>query len=48
MLKYNVMIQQQTILQVADNSGAKKVKCIKVIGGLKKKSRFWGTLFEFL
>lgn len=31
------MIQQQTILQVADNSGAKTVKCIKILGGYKKK-----------
>mmetsp|Transcript_7584 Transcript_7584/g.14385 ORF Transcript_7584/g.14385 Transcript_7584/m.14385 type:complete len:128 (+) Transcript_7584:1093-1476(+) len=31
------MIQQQTILKVADNSGAKTVKCIKVLGGFKKK-----------
>ena len=31
------MIQQETILQVADNSGAKTVKCIKVLGGYKKK-----------
>ena len=36
------MIQQQTILKVADNSGAKTVKCIKVIGGFKKKSAFVG------
>ncbi len=27
------MIQQQTMLDVADNSGAKKVMCIKVLGG---------------
>lgn len=27
------MIQMQTILDVADNSGAKKVMCIKVLGG---------------
>jgi large subunit ribosomal protein L14 len=27
------MIQQQTILDVADNSGAKTVQCIKVLGG---------------
>jgi large subunit ribosomal protein L14 len=27
------MIQTQTILNVADNSGAKKVMCIKVLGG---------------
>lgn len=31
------MIQSQTILKVADNSGAKTVKCIKVPGGFKKK-----------
>lgn len=31
------MIQQQTILRVADNSGAKIVKCIKVLGGFKKR-----------
>ena len=31
------MIQQQTILKVADNSGAKLVKCIKVLGGFKKR-----------
>jgi large subunit ribosomal protein L14 len=31
------MIQMQTVLNVADNSGAKKVFCIKVLGGSKKK-----------
>lgn len=31
------MIQQQTILRVADNSGAKTVKCIKVLNGYKKR-----------
>lgn len=31
------MIQQETILQVADNSGVKKVMCIKVLGGSKKR-----------
>ena len=31
------MIQQQTIVNVLDNSGAKKAKCIKVLGGYKKK-----------
>ncbi|QEK39776.1 50S ribosomal protein L14 [Candidatus Sneabacter namystus] len=30
------MIQMQTILDVADNSGAKKVMCIKVLGGSGK------------
>ncbi len=31
------MIQMQTRLEVADNSGAKEVKCIKVLGGSHKK-----------
>ena len=31
------MIQQQTILKVTDNSGAKLVKCLKVLGGFKKR-----------
>lgn len=31
------MIQTQTILNVADNSGAKKVMCIKVLGGSGRK-----------
>lgn len=31
------MIQVETILEVADNSGAKKVQCIKVLGGSKKR-----------
>lgn len=31
------MIQQQTILKVADNSGAKTVKCIKILGGFRRK-----------
>ena len=31
------MIQNESILQVADNSGAKKIMCIKVLGGSKKK-----------
>lgn len=31
------MIQQQTMLKVADNSGAKKVQCIKVLGGTKRR-----------
>ncbi len=31
------MIQVQTRLKVADNSGAKMVECIKVIGGYKKR-----------
>lgn len=31
------MIQQQTILDVADNSGARRVMCIKVLGGSKRR-----------
>ena len=31
------MIQMQTMLQVADNSGARKVQCIKVLGGSKRR-----------
>ena len=31
------MIQMQTVLNVADNSGAKKIGCIKVLGGSKKR-----------
>jgi large subunit ribosomal protein L14 len=31
------MIQMQTILDVADNSGAKKVGCIKILGGTRRK-----------
>lgn len=37
-IKINKMIQQQTILKVSDNSGAKTLKCIKVLGGYKKKT----------
>jgi large subunit ribosomal protein L14 len=31
------MIQQQTILKVADNTGAKEIMCIRVLGGSKRK-----------
>jgi large subunit ribosomal protein L14 len=31
------MIQTETILNVADNSGAKKVLCIRVLGGTRKR-----------
>ena len=31
------MIQMQTLLDVADNSGAKVVRCIKVLGGTKRR-----------
>jgi large subunit ribosomal protein L14 len=32
------MIQMETVLDVADNSGAKSVACIKVLGGSKRKT----------
>ena len=31
------MIQTQSYLEVADNSGARRVMCIKVLGGSKRK-----------
>lgn len=31
------MIQQETQLKVADNSGAKRVKCFKILGGSKRR-----------
>lgn len=31
------MIQQETKLKVADNSGAKRVKCFKVLGGTRRR-----------
>ena len=31
------MIQQETFLKVADNTGAKEIKCIRVLGGSKVK-----------
>ncbi len=36
------MIQQQTILNVADNSGAKEVMCIKVLGSSKRRYAYVG------
>lgn len=31
------MIQARTVLEVADNSGARRVQCIKVLGGTRRK-----------
>jgi large subunit ribosomal protein L14 len=31
------MIQQESVLQVADNSGARKVQCIRVLGGTRRR-----------
>ncbi|MBW2701328.1 MAG: 50S ribosomal protein L14 [Deltaproteobacteria bacterium] len=38
------MIQMQTVLNVADNSGAKKVQCIKVLGGSKRRYASLGDI----
>jgi large subunit ribosomal protein L14 len=38
------MIQMQTILGVADNSGARKVQCIKVLGGSNRKTASVGDV----
>ncbi|MBL4695022.1 50S ribosomal protein L14 [Candidatus Gracilibacteria bacterium] len=38
------MIQSETVLKVADNTGAKVVKCIKVLGGSKKRYARLGDL----
>ena len=31
------MIQQESYLKVADNTGAKEIKCIRVLGGSKRR-----------
>ena len=38
------MVQQETRLKVADNTGAKEVLCIKVLGGSRKKYAKVGDL----
>ena len=38
------MIQMQTRLEVADNSGARKVQCIKVLGGSKRRTASVGDV----
>ena len=38
------MIQMQTNLEVADNSGARRVQCIKVLGGSKRRSAGVGDI----
>ena len=38
------MIQMQTNLQVDDNSGARRIQCIKVLGGSKRKFASVGDL----
>ena len=38
------MIQQETVLEVADNSGAKKVLCFKVLGGSRRRYAYVGDI----
>jgi large subunit ribosomal protein L14 len=38
------MIQVQSVLEVADNSGARKVMCIKVLGGSRRKYAALGDI----
>ena len=39
------MIQQETRMRVADNSGAKEVLCIRVLGGTKRRYASIGDIF---
>src|SRR5689334_14779563 len=40
------MIQQQTMLDVADNSGARQVMCFKVLGGSKRRYAYIGDVIK--
>ncbi|MFM8402603.1 MAG: uL14 family ribosomal protein, partial [Pirellula sp.] len=40
------MIQQETRLQVADNSGAREVMCIKVLGGTRRRYASLGDALD--
>ena len=40
------MIQVQTELLVADNTGAKKIECIKVLGGSKRRTANFGDVIK--
>ena len=40
------MIQMQSVLDVADNSGARKVMCIKVLGGSKRRYASIGDVIK--
>ena len=41
-----IMIQTETVLNIADNSGAKKVLCIKVLGGSRKRYARIGDIIK--
>lgn len=38
------MIQQETDLQIADNTGAKRVRCFKVLGGSRRRYAYVGDI----
>ena len=40
------MIQEETMLSVADNSGARRVQCIRVLGGSRRRYAFIGDLIR--
>jgi large subunit ribosomal protein L14 len=40
------MIQMQSVLEVADNSGARKIQCIKVLGGSKRRYAGIGDIIK--
>ena len=40
------MIQMQTVLDAADNSGARRVQCIKVLGGSKRRYAAVGDVIK--
>ncbi|HED13361.1 MAG TPA: 50S ribosomal protein L14 [Gammaproteobacteria bacterium] len=40
------MIQMQSVLSVADNSGARKIQCIKVLGGSKRRYAGIGDIIK--
>ncbi len=40
------MIQMQSVLEVADNSGARKVQCVKVLGGSRRRYAGIGDIIK--
>ena len=40
------MIQMQTVLDAADNSGARRIQCIKVLGGSKRRYAAVGDIIK--
>ncbi|MEK7546829.1 MAG: 50S ribosomal protein L14 [Patescibacteria group bacterium] len=39
------MIQERSILKVADNSGAKKIRCFRILGGTRRRYAGIGDIF---